>query len=65
MISWIKALFNRPHHIWKVEREEYLGSFIDFNPGGCDRIYRIAVYETCLVTGDKRIRERHDYFPAP
>lgn len=53
-------------HIWKVEKEENLGSYIDY--GTCvadiDTIYRIAVYERCLLTGETRIRERGDLFPV-
>lgn len=49
MINWIQK---EPRHIWKIIKEENLGSFIDF---GCDfydinTIYRITVYERCLLT---------------
>lgn len=52
--------------IWKVEREENLGSYVHYGDDVhdiCD-MYRIAVYERDLVSGSTRIRERVDMFPA-
>jgi hypothetical protein len=46
-------------HIWRETHRVNLGSYIDF--GSCPQmkttIYRIGVYETCLITGASRIRE--------
>jgi hypothetical protein len=53
-------------HIWKETSRENLGSFIDFgcSPHDINTIYRIAIYEECLLSGEKRIREIRDLFPA-
>lgn len=62
-------LFRRrpaPRRVWKVEREENLGSYLDFgvNIHDISTMYRIAVHERCLLTGATRIRERHDFHPV-
>jgi hypothetical protein len=53
------------NHVWKETARETLGSFIDFgdSPQEMMTIYRIGVYETCLLTGEKRIREIKSFFP--
>lgn len=50
----------RPHpHVWKETKRETLGSYIDY--GSCPQeittIYRIGIHETCLLTGENRIRQ--------
>lgn len=62
-------LFRRPKppaHIWKVVREENLGSYEDYgtSPYDISTMYRIAVYEECVATGAKRVRERRGLFPV-
>lgn len=56
----------KPHRVWKVEREENLGSYLHYGNHTTDitTMYRIAVYERCLVTGATRIRERHALHPV-
>lgn len=56
----------KPRHVWKVEREENLGSYMDFGSSIYEMttMHRIAVHERCLVTGATRIRERHDILPV-
>lgn len=69
--SWLSRILQsfrskpRQHHVWKEESEENLGSFVHFGSNIHDicTMYRIAVHERCLVTGDTRIRERTDLFP--
>ena len=41
-----------------------LGRYREFTypPGGAETVYRIAIYEECLITGEKRIREIHTPF---
>lgn len=53
-------------NIWKEISREDLGSFIDYgnSPHDITTLYRIAVHEECLVTGEKRIREVRDLFPV-
>lgn len=60
---------NKPYqrrHIWKVESEHNLGTYLHYGTDVHDicTMYRIAVRERCLVTGETRIRERADHFPA-
>jgi hypothetical protein len=67
--SLFEAIFNitpRPVHIWKVVKEENLGSFLRYSdhPDGIDTIYRIAVYKECLKCGTTEITERRDFFPV-
>ena len=65
--SILSCIFQKKsEHIWKEERRENLGSFLHFGscPSGIETMYRIAVFERCLVTGDTRIREISDFFPA-
>ena len=55
-------------HIWKETGRENLGAFLDIdNHRGfvdCQTMYRTAIYEKCLLTGDERILEVTDLFPA-
>lgn len=65
----VKAFFfepPKPEHIWKTEKMENLGSYMHHHGylGGPDRMYRIAVHQKCLLTGETRIQERHDFFPV-
>lgn len=63
----IRSLFAPvPAHVWKETGRENLGSFINFGtcPQEITRMYRIAVHEICLLTGDKRIREVRELFPV-
>lgn len=55
-----------PKPIWKIEREENLGSYVHYGHSIYDicTMYRIAVHERDLISGGTRIRERADYFPA-
>ena len=55
-----------PRHIWKETRRENLGSFVDYgdNPHDITTVYRIAVHETCVMTGATRVREIRDLFPV-
>lgn len=52
--------------IWKIEREENLGSYTYYGNDVYDmqEMYRIAVYERDLISGATRIRERTDMFPV-
>lgn len=59
-------LFKRRKHIWKETKRENLGVKIHFGtcPPEMITMYRIAVYETCLLTGENRIREIMSLFPV-
>lgn len=71
-MNWLSRLVARlrpapkVHHVWKEEREENLGSFLHFgsNVHEIETIYRIAVHERCMITGETRIRERRDLLPV-
>lgn len=71
-MNWLSRLAARlrpapkAHHVWKVEREENLGSFLHLGESihDIETVYRIGVHERCLLTGDTRIRERRDLFPV-
>ena len=58
-------LFPKPH-VWKETKRENLGSHLYFGtcPQDISTIYRIAIHETCLLTGDTRIREITDMHPV-
>lgn len=49
----------RKKHVWKETRRETLGSYIDYGfcPQSITTIYRIGIHETCLLTGENRIRQ--------
>lgn len=55
----------KQRHVWKETGRENLGHHLDFgiNPHDMSEIYRIAIHEECLITGEKRIREISDLFP--
>jgi hypothetical protein len=60
------ALFKpKKQHIWKETKRENLGKFWCWGRDIYDAryIYRIAVYEECLLTGEKCIREIHSSSP--
>ena len=52
-------------HIWKEIKQENLGSFFYMGHSIDDMgtRYRIAVTEECLLTKEKRIREKIELFP--
>lgn len=57
----------KKQHIWKETKRENLGKFWWWGKNIYDNnrhIYRIAVYEECLLTGEKRIREIHSSSPV-
>lgn len=63
-MNFLKRLFRKERHVWKETHREDLGHFLDFEYPHCvTTCYRIAVYEECLLTGKKRIREIHSLFP--
>lgn len=57
--------FRRQPHAWKETRRETLGHFTHF--GSCPQemttMYRVGVFETCLLTGESRIRQIHSLHP--
>lgn len=61
-----KLLFPE-RHLWKETHRENLGEFTHFgnSPAEITTMYRIAVYETCILTGAKRIRSVNGLHPAP
>ena len=65
LVRWI---FPRPkqRHIWKETKRETLGQYTDFgsNPIDIVTMYRVAVHEQCLLTGESRIREVNSLFEA-
>lgn len=67
LLTRILNLFKpKQKHVWKETKRETLGGFMDFgtDPRFSEWMYRIAVYEECLLTGEKRIRQVTDFFPA-
>lgn len=61
------ALFKpKKKHIWKETKRENLGKFWYWGKDvhDCCYMYRIAVHEECLNTGEKRIREIYSRFPV-
>lgn len=55
---FVRRLRPQPH-VWKETKRETLGSYIDY--GNCPQeittVYRIGIHETCLLTGETRIRQ--------
>lgn len=57
----------KPKKIWKEVKRENLGAFFDGGDptmGGGDTMYKIAVYEVELNSGEKRVREVESLFPV-
>ena len=52
--------------VWKEIKRVNIGSFINYgsSPQEISTMYRIAIYEKCLVTNQTRIREISDFFPC-
>ena len=46
-------------HVWKETKRETLGSYTHFgsSPMEMTTMYRIGIFETCLLTGKSRIRQ--------
>lgn len=71
-LRWFHRLFRRsetvpqPRNVWHTEREQTLGTYVHYGDDVYDirTMYRIAVFERCLITGATRIRERTDMCPA-
>ena len=61
---WVRRFFRQPH-AWKETRRETLGRFTHF--GSCPQemttMYRVGVFETCLLTGESRIRQINSLHP--
>ena len=68
LLRLVRLFRPRPalRRVWKVEREENLGNYFHFGSDIHDMctMYRIAVYERCLITNSTRITERTSLFPA-
>lgn len=62
----VRFLGNAKKHIWKETRREDLGSYLDFGrcPQEITKVYRVAVHEECLLSGENRIREVRSLWPA-
>ena len=54
------------NHIWKETKRENLGSYWDWGVDVYDSktMYRIAIHEKCLITGEERIRQIVDLVPC-
>ena len=69
IIKHFKSLFKqskKTRHIWMETHRVNLGSFVDFRRSHLEiqTMYRIAVFETCLITGKKSVTEISDLFPC-
>ena len=64
-LRWIFFGWRPTEHVWKEENRITLGSYTDW--GSCPQeittMFRIGIYEVCLLTGDRRIREELSIFP--
>ena len=71
--TWPRWLFRlvgrvwRQKHVWKETRRETLGRFTHFgrSPAEITTMYRIGVFEVCLLSGAERIREVNSLHPEP
>ncbi len=52
----------RYSHIWRTDRREPLGSYMDCSPYP-ETVYRIAVHQTCVRCDEKRVFESKDCLP--
>jgi hypothetical protein len=61
---WVRRFFPKPH-IWKETKRETLGRFTHWgdSPHEITELYRIGIYETCLLSGAKRIRTENKLRP--
>lgn len=57
--------FSPEPHIWKETKRETLGRFTDWgnSPHEITELYRIGIHETCLLSGEKRIRTENKLWP--
>lgn len=68
-MNLLQKIFNKiipKKHIWKETGRENLGHFTDFGHhlNEITTLYRIAIHEVCLLTGEKRIREIYGLSPV-
>ena len=58
-------LLRPTRHVWKETKRETLGRFTDWGSSPLDitTMYRIAVHEECLLTGETRVWEFHSLHP--
>ena len=50
-----------PRHVWRTDQEVCIGTIVQphkHDPSFTRTSYRIATYQTCLVTGETRVLER-------
>ena len=66
-MSILKRLFSpKEKKIWKETKRENLGNYMDMgsHPMDITTMYRIAIFETEVSTGETRVRQITDILPA-